>query len=705
VGTVRAAVRACTLVAAVLAGLLAARPARADVQVECDFGHGGGWVADAPTPVWITLKNTAADAVHVQLTIRVLGGGDAYVVEREVPLGPQATRREPFLVPGPTTRIPNVVVRVETSPTVPIHMAGTTADRGNLETTVVGIANAALGVHHDGRRAMGVLFDPRSVLASRLTSVDLRLTTSKVPGFAPRSVAHLLPVDAEALALAPLALNGFETLVVCDPDATFCADPAHLDALLDWTALGGRLVVSLGENAAAFAASPLAEHLPARWAAGREDYSAYIDLLCDRDLPVTLREGPVARLAPAPGATQGRIAPLVERAFGAGTIVVAGLDLRLLVETAPKDDDVLRAVGAPFLLARRAGEDPWDDATILDSEFDVAGRLGATLQAEAFRPPPLLAVLIGLIVYVAVVGPLDWLVLKRLRKERYTTFTFGGAVVVFTVLAYGVSLFLFSADAVANRVTFVQLAASGRPARELARVHDLVGWYAPTGGTREMTLPLPGAVLGSNLPGLQSAGRLGADLPLVVRGNDPLAPKAAVEVGFRSQRVVHSECVGTTGQTLEARRTGGADDEVEVASTLPVDLADCWVFLPHGKAIHVGAVGAGATVRASGPRPVRSLGIAGDVTDASLHDVRAARREAAAVSAREFLAHVVAAAMVSATPPTGWRSLRRAGIVREPPRDGRALVVGVASEPPFPLAGSGLRGAQHVVISKEVELR
>lgn len=698
-------IRGLTAAAAALAIALAAsaRPAVADVTVEARFGHGGGWVVDAATPFDLVLRNDAQAQVQVRIEVRLAGFGedDAVVVERDVVLGPGATRREGFVLPGPSSWQPKVSATIATTPTVPIHTATKSGDRGELGFEVVGAGRSGLSVRTESSRAVGVMLDPQSVVATRVSQLTFGRSGRRV-AFRSNEPVSVLAVDPDVLRLAPLALGGLDTLIVCDPDATFCADPAHLDGLLDWAALGGRLIVSVGENASSFAASPLAQHLPAAWGGTRrQDYSALARAFSTSGvLPTQRREGPRVDLEPHAGTRVRMEGLVVESRFGDGSIAVAGVDLRLLLEAASPDPDAFRPIAEPFVFSADH-VDPWEtSANSWNASFDVASRLGRTLQQAAFRPPPLPLVLFALIIYVLVVGPVDWFVLRRLRKERYTTFTFGAAVLVFTVLAYIVSVFLFSADAVVNRVTFVRFASSGRPGRELVRVHDLVGFFAPTGGMREMSFPLPGAVLGSNLPGLQASGRVGAALPVVVRGNDPLAPKAELEVAFRSQRVVHTELCGTAGRTITAAPSG--DDGVEVTNALPVDLTECWVFFPDGEVVHVGKVPSGSAVIGSGRSATSGLGWEHET--AALDDYRDELADHAAGETRRFLAHLVASALTATEPPAGQRALRRAGIVCELPRVGRALVVAVAERPPIALPGWDGRGRQHVVLTKEIDL-
>ena len=73
-------------------------------------------------------------------------------------------------------------------------------------------------------------------------------------------------------------------------------------------------------------------------------------------------------------------------------------------------------------------------------------------------------------------------------------------------------------------------------------------------------------------------------------------------------------------------------------------------------------------------------------------------------NARRFLAMVATAPLTSRREIDGWLALRAAGIVRDPPEQGRALVVATADELPFDLPASGEPGRRHVVLVKETDL-
>ena len=239
-------------------GMFAATTAMADVDVEARLGHGGRWVEGAATPVVVQLESTGDEPVQVELHVGQgdLLGASSVQHMRTVFLGPRASRREVFLIPGPWYGGGRVTLDVTTSPPVTIDHRGESATKGRKRIQVRAIRATDAPSFHFAARVVGTVNDRRGVLASRLPMatetklLDIQMEHGQVGA---------LSVSPEDLRFAPFVLDGVDTLLVCDPDASFLAAPAEFDAVLDWVALGGQLVVSLGDNAPAFAASPLAK--------------------------------------------------------------------------------------------------------------------------------------------------------------------------------------------------------------------------------------------------------------------------------------------------------------------------------------------------------------------------------------------------------------------------------------------------------------
>jgi hypothetical protein len=697
-------VRAFIVAAAALT--LAATSAFADVDARAQFGFGGRWVVDAATPLTLDLTNTGAEPVTVEISVSQGRGVLAtdIVQRRIVQIGAGGSREDLFLMPGTQLWSGAVSVELTVDPVVAIHSPTKSADRGTLSFDVAGAGGGfSYGQIAYATHVLGVVGDERGVLGRQLTALGLA-DENRRDNRASRRI-EAVQVAPEFLRLAPLGLDGIDALVLCDPDAQTGADPAARDGVLDWVALGGTLVVSLGEHAGQFSASPFAADMPAAWTgAGRTSYATLLSDLgarpSDAELPgpwiaLTPREG-----TPAPDGVRHDGAPArIERRLGLGRIVLLPFDLRLALSAAWLKESDAREILAPFVAASPPSRD--DDQNAWDRN-DYSSAIANTLQSGAFAPPPLALVVLGIALYVVVVGPLDWFVLKRLKKERLTTLTFLGAVVAFTFLAYGASLLLFSSGARVNRIVLADLVDAGRDGRQLLRYVDIAGYYSPTGSDQRVEYPSSAVVLPAALPGAGFGGDVGSSLPVLVTTADPLRPRAVVQLAFRSQRAVRAVASGTLGSTIDVEWDHGG---VRVINGLPVDLDDVAVYTSGGTAYSLGAVASGAT--SNGGKFQGSAGERGREFDVSPRRRYYGDDSEERIDVPRLLEAMTVGREGDRKRPDddAAAALRKSGIDRSSAFAGRhALVVAHASKFPVALPGSQVPGSTHVVFRKEIEI-
>ncbi|MCG3133362.1 MAG: hypothetical protein HMLKMBBP_00511 [Planctomycetes bacterium] len=669
-----------------------AAPARADVEFEVQAGHGGVAVRGSATPVSVTLKSRDSAAIDVTVELREnrFAGAADVVHRRTVRLPPGAERREVFLYPGPDSAGATIDCRVSTSPRTTVIHQTRRGDRGELT-----VAGPGIDVVLPSSHTIAVVGDSRKALASRLSSAS---RTDALGGIPEIDTLRWLPLAPETLRLGPLALDGVETVLLCDPDSETTGSPAETDALLDWVALGGRLVISLGDNAQRFASSPLAPHLPATWS-GSEPGDLVLaaeSLGADfgKQRPRGAAPGRLVRLAPRDGAAPPRSAwrdaLFAERRIGRGRVILLGADLRALAVLLPGELKATRPI-----VAHLADLDAWDRQPPAGGmpmgRTDLREPLSELLRGDAFRPPSRFLVFLGLVAYLLVVGPLDWFILRRMKKERLTTVTFTVAVLVFSVVAYGASFLLFGADAQTNRIVFASIEDGAADGRLVARVHEVVGAYQPVRGTRELKPGGPAAILGGALPGIGQVGGVGTPDAIRVETPDAAAQRAEVTVGFRSQRVAVIEQVLPTGRAIDARREGSL---WTVENGLPVALSDAWLLLAGGRAVRFGPVAAGGS--ATGAAPVGTSGLRSQLERDDLGEGGARWRQVLARAAIPW-------GLDSGGPE--FEGLLRAGIARVPPGSASgAVLVAFARESPFPLSAAG-PGATYVVLTREIPLR
>ncbi len=690
--------------------------ARADIHVDVSLGHGGRWIAGCTTPVSVTLRNDGRDAAAVSLTIsqsKALGSPPMRHT-RSVFVGPGATRREWFILPAPQAYASSLSLFVQTTPPLPVRHMGETNTRGRMTIDVQGPQPLARAELSSAGRIVGVVGDERNVLVSTLPQA---LSPSYEEWAAELDGIEAAPVALEALVSAPFSIEGFDALVLIDPSPDVLADPAALDGVLDWVALGGMLVVSPGDDVGSLGSSPLAPFLPrrAKRATERRSYERLLPILLQATGQKAKRDGLAFEGVWLPLVFEGEFVPYVDRPFGNGRIRLLAFDARAALRSAT-DHGHFEAVGS--ILSGRLAPIRTKEIAETASAFqfggttDVDEAVGKILSKDAFSAPPLILVLLALALYVLVVGPLDWIVLRRLGKQRLTTFTFGGAVLLFTAVAYGASFLVFASGAVVNRIVLVDLADGGRDGRQVVRVHDLVAYYSPRGADQELHYPLPTIVGGARLPGGGAVGSVGSALPVVVAGTETLDPTVSVQVAFRSQRSVRTVAQGPSGRTIEAEWIGdGARPQLRLVNGLPVDLAAVSVIMPGRDGMyafgripagqeetatwHVANAGFGSTWRDGGslqkdPERNDVLDFLGFLSRTSTSGIDGMPLAPGVPQPLSLNRQVLFA---------------RTGIGRgDALRSGKALLLASANESPIALPGTADEGSTYVLIRMEIDL-
>jgi hypothetical protein len=250
-------------------------------------------------------------------------------------------------------------------------------------------------------------------------------------------------------------------------------DAARRNALLEWVRRGGRLVLSVGRNQQFVAR--LLEKMPlidcgVTGGAVVPALGAMSSGWCNRAPHLApLRDAEVATLAPRGGThvlvREGNRPVLVQGSCGLGRVVLTAFDLDGPPFTA-WDGQVdfwgkLQAELAPTLAARAgagagAGRGPVPG---FGEEIDLRARLKHEL--ESFRNVPVISfgiVALFILFYIALVGPLDYFILKKVFKRLELTWvTFPATVLLVSVLAYGTAYALKGDDLRINKTDVVEI--------------------------------------------------------------------------------------------------------------------------------------------------------------------------------------------------------------------------------------------------------
>ncbi|MDO8485063.1 MAG: hypothetical protein Q7S35_08980 [Candidatus Limnocylindrales bacterium] len=344
---------------------------------------------------------------------------------------------------------------------------------------------------------------------------------------------RLLPnqnqVAALVMSIAPEDLpervegwNMLDRIVWQDVDADRLT-PAQLESLRGWVAAGGRLVIAGGT-------------------AGPKSLSAFPDVLLPYR-PTATTDVPVAALGGLLGevpATQGDVPALsgelaggralatvgdrvvaAERTYGTGQVTLLGFDPAADWMTESKASE---GMWRRLLPARSSGGLVFSDDNMLVS---------AVSQLPSLALPPIGGLIVLLGAYILLIGPLNYLVLRRLDRREWAWLTMPVLVVVFTVGAYGFGAVLRGNDVIVNEVAIV----SGAPGATDGSGQIYVGIFSPSRGRYQVRVP-GGALLSA--PINDFFGGQGAATQLDVLQGDP-ARVRDLAVGFGSLRTIRAE--------------------------------------------------------------------------------------------------------------------------------------------------------------------
>lgn len=246
-----------------------------------------------------------------------------------------------------------------------------------------------------------------------------------------------------------------------------------MEALDQWVHMGGTLVLCAGENAqeALNVTSPLARFAPGRYettlhlrqTSGWETLAKSLNPI-PPPRPGAKVDLPIAKLAGAQGQVEAREAdtPLVIRkARGLGQVVFVATDLDRGPMLAWSDRPLLLAA----ILGLLPNEPPAEANSAVQSYGfdDLAGQLRSSLeQFRGVRLVPFFVVATLVLVYVLLIGPGDYFLLRRWRHGmRWTWITFPLVVILFAAAGYWAPSWLKRDVLRVNQVDLIDIADDG----------------------------------------------------------------------------------------------------------------------------------------------------------------------------------------------------------------------------------------------------
>jgi hypothetical protein len=382
---------------------------------------------------------------------------------------------------------------------------------------------------------------------------------------------------------APSAWNALDILIIADAD-TAQLTAVQLDALNNWLATGGQLVVTGGPSWQKNS-SGLATWLPVT-ISGSQSLA---------DLPALQQQTGVPFRDPGPYlVAAGRLRrgdvllhqdglPLLARHdWGRGAVYFLALDPNL----APlRDWD-----GSPLLWAEIAAAAPRLPFWAMGPQNNYAAGM-AVESLPALALPSALYLCAFLLAYIIVIGPANYFILRRLKRREMAWLTVPATIFVFSAAAYLTGFQLKGNEVVLNQMSIVY----GRAGSDAARVHSLVGVYSPRRANYDVFFPADSLVRPFN----RSGGPMGGAGPApghIVRDSSVVAPATRIDVGGVATFMVETaqSSVPLSGQAVLHR--SGPDHILEVNVTNSSSVALSNVTLIFGASfVAIGDLPPGAT--------------------------------------------------------------------------------------------------------------
>ncbi len=331
----------------------------------------------------------------------------------------------------------------------------------------------------------------------------------------------IIPLDPTDLPERIEAWSALDRLIWQDVD-TNTLSARQIAALRGWLALGGRLVIVGGTAGPGVLSGFPDEILPYRPSTtidvAPESLTSLLGQLPKSATDVPALAGELIRGRSL--ASSGDRVVVAEAEYGSGSVTVLGIDPTVgWIAESRATVPLWRTLIPPRASAQIGMSD--------DSQI-----VGAVSELPALALPPTGGLLILLLGYIGLIGPVNYLILRRLDRREWAWLTMPALIAIFAVGAYGYGSALRGSDVIVNEVAIVR----GAPGATEGSAQVYLGVFSPTRGTYQLSLP-GGALLSAPIVGDFFAGQ-GALLD-VVQGDT--AQVRNLSVGFGSLRTVRAE--------------------------------------------------------------------------------------------------------------------------------------------------------------------
>ena len=378
-------------------------------------------------------------------------------------------------------------------------------------TSVIAREKVAVTIHDASQLVVGVMAENPPPIVGSLS----------LPAVQNQGPAVIVPLTVEDLPTRIEAWTALDRLVWQDVDASTLSNE-QMSALRGWLALGGRLVIIGGTAGIGSLGAFPDDILPYRPSSTVDVAPASLRTLIGgipkgaTDLPAMAGELIRGRAL----ATAGDRVVAAQTAYGSGSVTILGVDPSvgwIAESTATK------SLWPTLIPPRSEGSASMSD----DSQI-----VTAVSNLPSLSLPPLGGLLLLLVGYVALIGPLNYLVLRRLDRREWAWITMPILIVGFALGSYAFGSALRGSSIIVNEVGIVR----GAPDATEGTAQVYLGVFSPARGTYQVAVP-GGALLSSPINGDVFGGQ-GASLDLIQ--GDPSRVRD-LAVGFGSLRTIRAE--------------------------------------------------------------------------------------------------------------------------------------------------------------------
>ncbi len=417
------------------AGLALAQDEDNPITLTAEVGFDGFYRTGYWTPVRVTVANSGPD-VEGYLVIDQVGNSP----------GDQIRYQAPLSLPGQSRKTVTLYVGIDK------YASALTVELVSDDQTLAKQRFSNLTRVPGDSQLYAVVSDQ---------TVDMSvLSQSKGPA----RVAYL---DLDELPSASPAWNALNVLILNDVD-TGKLTTAQNQALRDWLMAGGHLVITGGPNWQKTTAG-LADLLPVEISGSASVFS----LSALKDLtgngvgagPFVAAQGRVT--AGRVLAAQDDLPLAAQQEWGAGTMTWLALDLAL----APLRDWAGNEHLWRTLLGGTQSSTLWNNPSI--NGWSARDGLRSI---PSLALPSTLQMVLFLLAYTVLVGPVNYWVLRRMGRRELAWFSIPALILLFSGLAYVTGFQLRGGEVIINRLSLVH----GTAGAEVAQARSLIGIFSPS---------------------------------------------------------------------------------------------------------------------------------------------------------------------------------------------------------------------------------